>query len=110
GMRVADARDFDDQAARLEAVGDAEAMVFPEIGAAVISGGAFRQRGMSAQAEIPQDSPIEAIEPEYFVFAHDDASSLYLRGFVRAAEAIAQDLRTPAEAAISPEEDPLVVG
>jgi subtilisin family serine protease len=107
---VADARDFHDQAARLEAAGDAEAMVFPEIGVAVISGGAFRQRGMSAQAEIPLDSPIEAIEPEYFVFAHEDASSVYLRGFVRAAEAIAHDLRAPAEAAISPEEDPLVVG
>ena len=110
GMRVADARDFHDQAARLESVGDAEAVVFPEIGAAVISGGAFRQRGMSAQAEIPLDSPIEAIEPEYFVFAHDDASTLYLRGFVSAAEAIAKDLRSPAEAAIAPEEDPLVVG
>jgi subtilisin family serine protease len=110
GMRVADARDFHDQAARLEAVGDAEAVVFPEIGAAVISGGALRQRGMNAQAEIPLDSPIEAIEPEYFVFAHEDASSLYLRGFVRAAEAIAQDLRAPGESAISPEEDPLVVG
>src|SRR5688500_20279673 len=45
GMRVADARDFHDQAARLEAVGDAEAVVFREIGAAVISGGPFRQRG-----------------------------------------------------------------
>jgi subtilisin len=81
GMPVADARDFHDQAARLEAVGDAEAVMFPEIGAAVISGGAFRQRAMNAQAEIPADSPIEAIEPEYFVYAHDDASSLYLRGF-----------------------------
>src|SRR5690349_10224396 len=69
GMRVANARDFTDQAVTLEAVGDADAVVFPEIGAAVISGGAFASRGMSVQAEIPQDSAIEAIEPEYFVFA-----------------------------------------
>src|SRR6185503_11789240 len=111
GLRVADARDFTEQAVRLESVGDAEAVVFPEIGAAVISGGAFNARGMSVQAEIPADSPIEAVEPEYFVFAHPiDPSSLYLRGFVRAAEAIAQDLRAPSEAEISPEEDPMVVG
>jgi subtilisin family serine protease len=111
GLRVADARDFTDQAVRLESVGDAEALVFPEIGAAVISGGAFNARGMSVQSEIPADSPIEAVEPEYFVFAHPiDPSSLYLRGFVRAAEAIAQDLRSPSEAEISPEEDPMVVG
>jgi subtilisin len=111
GLRVADARDFSEQAVTLESVGDAEALVFPEIGAAVISGGAFQARGMSVQAEIPMESPVEAIEPEYFVFANAlDGSSLYLRGFVRAAEAIAQDLRGPNEAEISPEEDPLVVG
>jgi subtilisin family serine protease len=66
---------------------------------------------MSVQSEIPADSPVEAVEPEYFVFAQAmDPSSLYLRGFVRAAEAIAQDLRAPSEAEISPEEDPMVVG
>jgi subtilisin family serine protease len=111
GLRVADARDFKEQAVTLDAVGDADAVVFPEIGAAVISGGAFAARGMSVQAEIPDDSPIEAIEPEYFVFATaSDANSLYLRGFVRAAEAIAQDLRAPEETDLAPEEDPMVVG
>ena len=111
GLRVADARDFHEQAVTFDAVGDAEALVFPEIGAAVISGGAFAARGMSVQADIPQDSAIEAIEPEYFVFANAlDPSTLYLRGFVRAAEAIAQDLRAPNETELAPEEDPLVVG
>ena len=110
GMRVADARDFTDQAVSLESVGDAEALVFPEIGAAVMAGGALQKRGLTVQSEIPQDSPIEAIEPEYFVFANVDPNTLYLRGFVRAAEAIAQDLRGPVEAEISPEEDPMVVG
>jgi subtilisin family serine protease len=111
GMRVADARDFKDQAVTLEAAGDADALVFPEIGAAVISGGAFAARGMSVQAEIPQDSPVETIEPEYFVFANvTDANSLYLRGFVRAAEAIAQDLRSPAENDVAAEEETKALG
>ena len=52
---------------------------------------------MSAQAEIALDAPIEAIEPEYFVFA-DGASEQYLQGFMRAAETIARDLgRYPVE-------------
>jgi subtilisin family serine protease len=110
GLRMASARDFQDQAVSLEDVGDADAVVFPEIGAAVIGGGAFKQRGLSVQAEIPADSPIETIEPEYFVFATQNDTDLYLRGFVRAAEAIAQDLRTPQEAELEAEEDPRVVG
>jgi subtilisin family serine protease len=92
-------------------VGDADAVVFPEIGAAVISGGAFAARGMSVQAEIPQDSAVEAIEPEYFVFATAvDPNSLYFRGFVRAAEAIAQDLRLPGENDVATEEDARALG
>jgi subtilisin len=110
GFRVADAREFKEQAVSPDAVGDAEALVFPEIGAAVISGAALNQRGLSAQTEIPHDSPIEAIEPEYFVFANADANTLYLRGFVRAAEAIAQDLRAPSESELELEVDPAVVG
>ncbi len=111
GMRVADARDFSGQAVTLESVGDAEALVFPEIGAAVVSGGAMRARGLSAQAEIASDSPIEAVEPEYFVFALPDQNSVYLRGFVRAAEAIAQDLRgEPAESELGIEEEVRVLG
>jgi subtilisin len=119
GMRVADARDFGGQAVTLESVGDAEALVFPEIGAAVVSGGAMQARGLSVQAEIASDSPIEAVEPEYFVFALTDplqgrgggANSLYLRGFVRAAEAIAQDLRgEPDESELGIEEEVRVLG
>jgi subtilisin len=111
GMRVADAREFGAQAVTLDSVGDADALVFPEIGAAVVSGGAMTARGLTAQTEIAADSPIEAIEPEYFVFALADANSLYLRGFVRAAEAIAQDLRGgTSETEFSVEEDPLVLG
>ena len=40
----------------------------------------LRQRGMSVQAEIAPDSPIEAIEPEYFVFATSDAAACICAG------------------------------
>jgi subtilisin len=91
GLKAADARDFKDQAVTLDDVGDVDAVIFPEIGVALVGGEAFEQRGLSVQADIAADSPIEAIEPEYFVFA--DANGDYLRGFVRAADAIAKDLK-----------------
>ncbi|MES1167361.1 MAG: hypothetical protein ABUL68_05100, partial [Pseudomonadota bacterium] len=94
GLRVADARDFDGQAVALEDAGDADALVFPEVGAAVIGGGVFESRGVNALAE----SAIESIEPEYFVFAHA-ADSDYLLGFPRAAAAIVADLGAEEEAA-----------
>lgn len=106
-MRVADTRDFTDQAATLEDVGDADAVMFPEIGVALVSGDAAQERSMSIHAEIAGDSPIESIDPEYFVFPEGTAeeylrgfsqgaegeSGEYLRGFLRAAEIIARDLR-----------------
>ena len=110
GMRVADARDFTNQAITLESVGDAEAVVFPEINAAVIGGGAFQERAAALRAEAATDSPIETIEPEYFVYAQQQDPSVYLRGFMRAAAAIAQDLQTPEGEELEAEEDPLVVG
>lgn len=90
GLRSADARDFARQAVNIQDVGDADSLVLPEIGVAVVAGAPFAARGMSVQDEIAADSPIEAIEPEYFVFA--DRASDYLRGFTRAAEVIAEDL------------------
>jgi subtilisin family serine protease len=90
-MRSADARDFSEQAASLEAAGDADALILPELGIAVVSAAPFEERGLSASSEVESDSPIEAIEPETFVFAAGAAQD-YLRGFRRAAEAIAADL------------------
>lgn len=89
-FRMADARDFADQAVTPEDTGDAEALNFPEIGVALVSGAALATRGMSAFQEVAADSPIEVIEPEYFVFAD---SAEYLRGFLSAANAIARDLK-----------------
>ena len=103
GFKVADARDYTDQAVSFDATGDADTLVFPEIGAAVISGAGFEMRGMSVQMEIADDSPIEAIEPEYFAFADADPDR-YLQGFRRAAETIALDLRSERGAELEAEE------
>jgi len=89
GLRVADARDFAGQAVTPEGVGDAGAVVFPEIGVALMGGAKPKERGLSIQEELPADGPVEAIEPEYFMFAEN---SEYLRGFARAATTIAADL------------------
>ncbi|KPQ24815.1 MAG: serine protease [Halomonas sp. HL-48] len=93
-FRVADARDFADQAVSLEDAGDAEAMVFPELGVALVGGDALQQHGMSVFDEISAEGPIEIIEPEYFAFSDsaDAKHAEYLRGFLRAASVIARDL------------------
>ena len=123
-MRVADARDFKDQATSLESVGDADAVVFPEIGVALLGGAAAEERSMKAQTEIAAESPIESIDPEYFVFAQntppeflrglagETASnpSEYLRGFLRAAEIISKDLGQGVRVPLEAEEGVLVLG
>lgn len=88
GLRVADARDYSDQAAAVQDVGESDAMVFPEIGAALVAAPDFAERGMA----LAEDSrnPVQTVEPEYFVFA-DDLSSDYLRGFRRAIDALSAD-------------------
>lgn len=105
GMRVADARDFKNQAAVLEAVDDADAVHFPEIGVALVSSTAAQERPMLAMAEAEADSPYESIDPEYFVFSAAVTEEFYrsyasqtaktsgdfLRGFLQAAELIAKE-------------------
>jgi len=107
GLRVADARDFKDQAVAPEDTGDAEALVFPEIGVALVGGAAATARGLSVQEAVAVDGPVEAVEPEYFVFAEN---SEYLRGFLRAAETIAKDLGVERPAAGEEEIDAQVLG
>jgi len=129
GMRVADARDFTDSALSLENVADADAVVFPEIGVALVGGPAAAEHGMAmaAAAGVAGDSAVASVDPEYFVFstavtdeyfrtlAADGGSSNpgeYLRGFLRAAETIAKDLGgAPGVPAVSEhEEQALVLG
>lgn len=95
GLRMANARDFKDQAVRLQDVSDADALLFPEIGSALVGGAALQARGMSVQDEISAEGPVQAIEPEYFAFADNRE---YLRGFVSAANAIARDLAADRDA------------
>lgn len=89
GLSVANAADFEGKAVSPRDVGSADALVFPEIGSAVVSGAALQEFGIRALGETPAEGPVETIEPEYFVFAN---SKEYLRGFSSAANAIAKDL------------------
>lgn len=124
GMRVADARDFEDQAATLENVGDADAVLFPEIGVALVGGGAAQEFGVSVFAEVAADSPVASVDPEYFVFAEGTPEEYlsglaeegernpreYLRGFIRAAETIAKDLGLVVSAPAETEVEAQVLG
>ena len=108
-MRVADARDFGEQAVAMDGLGDADAVLFPEINVALVGGGAMASRGMDVAEEIASDSPVEVIEPEYFVFSDGEAGA-YLRGFLRATETIARDLGEAGEERDDEGEDAQVLG
>lgn len=110
GLQVADARDFQDQAVTLESVGDADAVFFPEIGVALVGGGAVQASGLSLDAGIAADSSIESIDPEYFVFTQNTNPSEYLRGFLRAAETIAKDLGEGGQTEAGGDEEAQVLG
>lgn len=109
GMRVADAREFTDQAVTLENVGDADAVAFPEIGVALLGGDAAQARGMGVQMEVASDSAIESIDPEYFMFPANNPAE-YLHGFLRAAETIAKDLLEGGQTEAGTEVDAQVLG
>jgi subtilisin len=91
----------------VSALDDANALVFPELGVAVVAGDTAQANYLAAQSEGGPDSAIAAIEPELFVFAADSGlegyeqgyaatadSGLneYLRGFLGAATAIRKDI------------------
>ncbi len=94
GYRIANARDFQDQAVRLEDVGDADTVVFPEIGVALVGGDAFEARSMSAESFAAANSAVKSVDPEYFMFLNGVNAKDYLRGFASAAHAIAEDLES----------------
>src|SRR6266850_5784724 len=110
GLRMASARDFKDQTIRLEEAGDAEAVVFPEIGVALVSGEAAAARSMSAEAFIEEDSPVHSVDPEYFMFATQINPSDYMKGVLRVAQAIYADLSGELEPAGLGEVSPEVLG
>jgi subtilisin family serine protease len=92
GLRVASARDFKDQAVNLAEAGDAHAMVFPEIGVALVSGAAAVEHGITTAEFVAADSATHSVDPEYFMFASQINPGDYLRGVLRTAEMIYQDL------------------
>lgn len=92
GFRTASASDFADSAAVLEAAGDADALVFPEIGVAVVGAEAAVSRSMTADASIAEESPVQSIDPEYFMFAASVNPSDYMKGVLRMAQVIYSDL------------------
>ncbi|GAB3723036.1 S8 family serine peptidase [Spirosoma lituiforme] len=86
GMRMADARDFEGQAATLDQLADADAVFLPELNIALIGGQAAIEHRMDGQAAMAADSPIASIDPEYFMFADGGTSgSIVDSGFVELA-------------------------
>jgi subtilisin family serine protease len=92
GLRMAHARDFTDQAVALEQTGDADAVVFPDINVALVSGPVAHERSLTAAAAIASDDPYQSIDPEYFVFAHGVNPADYMKGVLHTAQMIARDL------------------
>jgi subtilisin family serine protease len=92
GLRVANARDFKNQAVSLADAGDAHAMVFPEIGVAVVGGAAAAEHGITTAEFVAADSATQSVDPEYFMFSSQINPGDYLRGVLRTAEMIYQDL------------------
>ncbi len=103
GMKIADTRDFTDQAMQVEDVGDADAVSFAEIGVALISGNAAEAKGLTAAAHVQGDGegPIQSIDPEYFMFAENGD---FLRGFRAATNAIARDIPGGDTAVLDPDD------
>lgn len=95
GLRIADARDFT-ESVTIDDVGDADALVLPEIGVAILSAAAAAERRDSlSEFAVTAEGAVETIEPEYFVTVND-LSVDYVRGFRRAVDAMLADANLPA--------------
>jgi subtilisin len=91
-LRVAHANDFTTQAVDLLQVGDADALMLPEIGVALVSSEAVAEHGLTTAAFAEEDASTHSVDPEYFMFASQINPTDYLKGVLRTAEMIAQDL------------------
>ncbi len=110
GLRAASAADFDNSAINLSEMADADAIVFPEIGVALVSGAAAAEHSLNAATFADDDGPVASVDPEYFMFAADVDASDYMRGFMRAAEVIQADLMGAGAAKADEIFDPEVIG
>ncbi len=102
GLKVADTRDFAGQAMTVEDVGDADIVNFAECGVALLGGDAAEAHGLTTASTGEGDGAIEAVEPEYFVFA--DGGD-YMRGFLAATQTINRDLGGSDTALLDPDQD-----
>jgi len=110
GLRLAHARDFKDQAVVLEDTGDAEAVVFPEIHVALLSGPAAQEHSLTSEAAISSDDPFHSVDPEYFIFATGINAADYMTGVLHTAQMIARDLGIKEEGLAAVELGPEVIG
>lgn len=92
GLRLAEAGDFEDRAVNLEEVAGADAVVFPEINVALLSGSAAREHSLTSEMMIAEDSPVHSIDPEYFMFSVAGNHIEYMKGVLHTAQVIARDL------------------
>ena len=73
GLSVASASDYDDGAVEGESLAESEAIVFNELGVAVVDTSPDQIQALgAATAEQAEQSPILAIEPERVVYALQD--------------------------------------
>jgi subtilisin family serine protease len=90
GLRVASAKDFASQAMDVQQAGDADAVMFPEIGVALVSRRAVAEHGLTTAAFAEEDAHAQSVDPEYFMFASQINPADYLKGVLRTAEMIAE--------------------
>jgi subtilisin len=69
GLRTASAEDFASQAVDLQQASGADAVTFPEIGVALVSGEAVAEHGLTTAAFAEEDAHALSVDPEYFMFA-----------------------------------------
>jgi subtilisin len=110
GFRIADARDFTDQAVTLAQAGDADALVFPDIHVALVGGAAAAERGFTVETAISSDDPLSSIDPEYFVFGTSVSAIDYAKGALDTAQLFARVLGLETERLPIPEVDAEALG
>lgn len=89
--RVAHSAEFVEGVLDFNEVGDAGMIVFDELGIAVVSAGTPFMEMSAAQDVSTADGPIQAIEPEIFMFALGDHRDSFLAGFSAAVERLKQE-------------------
>lgn len=110
GLKTASARDFTGSATVLAETAGADAVVFPDIGVALVGAQAAAERNMTAEMSIAEDSPIHSVDPEFFMFADGVNPSDYMKGVLRMAQMIYADLAAEAAAVEEIEFEPAVLG